>query len=283
MVKQTRTGYVTRDESVIVARKLRKNPGKEFQLWGILHKSSGRTQMSLMTEKDIVMWGQHPEREQYHVEVLAKRIYWVNHYTQQQLADSIYVTGNNGRLQNILKELEAKHEPQTVAELDELKYPIKTTKGLYIGDPCYVLQGLAWKDFIKQYNEIYETQYKHLNFKGYVIGVSETKYGDGEYLDNQGFVYPVDAGLIGALPLEVVDESLASLGQVIYGKFKANVSYEKGDIIINIAGETEIRIETQVYEFESQDFQLDEEEYPDWENDEWDDDDEWTEDDEWDV
>ena len=84
------------------------------------------------------------------------------------------------------------------------KVTIKSSKGFYIGDICYVLN----KDF---YHGVWgAADYKDGKYAdpetGVEFAVAGTAYGDGEYQDNHGNRYPVDAGVIGLVPLELVEE-----------------------------------------------------------------------------
>ncbi len=70
----------------------------------------------------------------------------------------------------------------------------------YIGDPCYVIE--EWDDFL---GPLWASQYTQFEWKGkQCIGFS-TAYGDGCYEDDEGNQYPVDAGIIGAVPIELCD------------------------------------------------------------------------------
>ena len=72
--------------------------------------------------------------------------------------------------------------------------------GMYfVGDPCYAIDEdwgdvLEDTDFFRAGEGMYETC-------GLTFGAVDTKYGDGEYLDQWGNSYPVDAGLLGAVKL----------------------------------------------------------------------------------
>jgi hypothetical protein len=67
----------------------------------------------------------------------------------------------------------------------------------YIGDPCYVMSNKEWSDILKPFWESEGELQKHNNHPYFMAG---TAYGDGEYKDNHGDYYGVDAGLLGAIP-----------------------------------------------------------------------------------
>lgn len=72
----------------------------------------------------------------------------------------------------------------------------------YIGDPCYILPNRDWSKILNQTNyfdgEIYQLYGKNVWGHG-------TAYGDGSYPDQFGNSYPVDAGLIAVIPIEICD------------------------------------------------------------------------------
>lgn len=74
----------------------------------------------------------------------------------------------------------------------------------FVGDPCYGVPNDRWMEWLEAAN--YEDNPRllvaALNERT-VVGVG-TAYGDGEYFDQQGRRYPVDAGLIGVVPVELV-------------------------------------------------------------------------------
>lgn len=73
----------------------------------------------------------------------------------------------------------------------------------YIGDPCYLFDESSWGKVIAITNYFKEDgRYDIFGKKCFVGG---TKYGDGTYDDNYGREYGVDAGLIGILPIELIE------------------------------------------------------------------------------
>lgn len=69
----------------------------------------------------------------------------------------------------------------------------------YIGDPCYAFQGENWDKILNE-TDFFETGKVHNG-----IWAGSTAYGDGAYTDQLGNEYPVDAGLIGIIPIESCD------------------------------------------------------------------------------
>ena len=97
---------------------------------------------------------------------------------------------------------------------------ISSNEGFYIGDVCYVLPGSI-------YHGIWQERYDFENGlirvsgedggdtddePGSAFAVAGTLYGDGIYWDEHGNEYPVDAGVIGLVPLELATEYEERMG-----------------------------------------------------------------------
>lgn len=81
--------------------------------------------------------------------------------------------------------------------------------GTYVvGDPCYSIPDDKWMDWLEA-ADFTVADRNHVLFAevdGHpCVGVS-TAYGDGEYEGSDGNSYPVDAGLIGLVAIEVADK-----------------------------------------------------------------------------
>lgn len=75
-----------------------------------------------------------------------------------------------------------------------LNFPAGT---YYIGDPCYAFQGSDWDKILAE-SDFFSNEGKTQN-----MWAGSTAYGDGTYNDQFGNEYPVDAGLIGIMPIEM--------------------------------------------------------------------------------
>ena len=138
----------------------------------------------------------------------------------------------------------------------------------FIGDPCYAIKDELWSEFC---NNLFNAEAER-NFTGEVIlrgvkiFVSNTQYGDGCYEDQYGNSYSVDAGLIGAVPLEEgitkEENEFADLGLIVDIDRDFNCYYLDEDGTIEINGHI---IETGFYE---DDYVYWEEEGDDWGDDE---------------
>ena len=94
---------------------------------------------------------------------------------------------------------------------------ISSNEGFYIGDVCYVLPGSIYHGI---WQERYDFEKGLIRVSGEDSGdcedtdidpgsafaVAGTLYGDGIYWDEHGNEYPVDAGVIGLVPLELATE-----------------------------------------------------------------------------
>ena len=83
-----------------------------------------------------------------------------------------------------------------------VKANLKSNKGFYVGDICYVLDDEIYDKIwgAAGYRDgEYETEFGK-------FAVASTAYGDGEYDDQFGHSYGVDAGVIGIVPWEILDK-----------------------------------------------------------------------------
>ena len=117
-----------------------------------------------------------------------------------------------------------------------MKKANKLPEGLYfIGDPCYVVKDELWSEYCDESPDLDEGGV--FEFHGAQVFVSSTQYGDGTYYDQESGVYPVDAGVIGATPLEAgftVEDVREDLGEIIFidEEFECEVLDHEGTIKI---------------------------------------------------
>lgn len=149
---------------------------------------------------------------------------------------------------------------------------VKSEKGFYIGDICYVLEDDIYYDVWGKQNfpdGIIEVPGTGLSF-----AVGGTAYGDGTYSDNHGNYYEVDAGVIGVVPLELVKkidlEEADEDGNVVYTPGEAEFSANKGIFDITLPDGETIYINTADDEEDEEDDDWDE----DWEDEDTEEDDE---------
>lgn len=118
------------------------------------------------------------------------------------------------------REAVAYHQPQivsshTVYELAPGRY--------VIGDPCYNVPKHHWGSLLESCDYFEQSALGYYDTdptlekdhrRVYVIALS-TRYGDGLYVDNQGHRYGVDAGLIGIIHADDLDEIDTDLSRVV--------------------------------------------------------------------
>ena len=87
----------------------------------------------------------------------------------------------------------------------------------FLGDPCYAVPGGAWGALL-QTCDVFTTPVGTV--LGHEVLAFGTQWGDGEYTDQHGHKYCVDAGLIGLTPIALARQCsdfarLARLGQLV--------------------------------------------------------------------
>ena len=113
---------------------------------------------------------------------------------------------------------------------------VKSEKGFYIGDICYVLDNNIYHNVWGKQG--YSDGIIEVPGTGLSFAVGGTAYGDGTYWDNHGKCYCVDAGVIGIVPLELIEnadlEEANEDGKVVYTPGEAKFSASEGifDIIL---------------------------------------------------
>lgn len=81
---------------------------------------------------------------------------------------------------------------------------IKSTIGFYFGDPCYVMSEEDYHELLDQMFDDKSTErVGKFTVDGHELIVDNTAYGDGTY-SGWNDSYPVDAGMLGVIPLELV-------------------------------------------------------------------------------
>ena len=82
---------------------------------------------------------------------------------------------------------------------------LTSKQGFYVGDPCYVLDDSNYYGIIGDRDGWRHGPHLCKALDGSELNMADdhTAWGDGEYTDNLGNFYPVDAGILGAVPLEL--------------------------------------------------------------------------------
>lgn len=94
------------------------------------------------------------------------------------------------------------------------KVEVEVPAGKYIlGDPCYAVPDSEWMELLESCDyfntpigTIRRNGYSETTgaFKPFKVVAFNTRWGDGCYEGTDGCMYPVDAGLIGLVPIELV-------------------------------------------------------------------------------
>ena len=113
----------------------------------------------------------------------------------------------------------------------------------YVGDLCYVMHN-EWDEFcdlttdgMRCLDGVFQLA------DGRQFATFSTKYGDGEYYDQLGNSYPVDAGLIGCIRVEdLTEEVRVGTGKICHFNSDFPVGSQNGlitigDLVIDTAEE----------------------------------------------
>lgn len=79
----------------------------------------------------------------------------------------------------------------------------------WIGDPCYVFphdgpMENKWDELLNEVDFFETLSYGEIDDGKIKVWAASTAYGDGHYISSNDKAFPVDAGLIGIVPLETV-------------------------------------------------------------------------------
>lgn len=80
----------------------------------------------------------------------------------------------------------------------------------YVGDPCYVYgqEHDEWLNFLNK--GVWQVDNEPFKYKGFTCFCGCAKWGDGQYVGSDGFLYLPDTGMIGAIPVDMVDKPYCS-------------------------------------------------------------------------
>ena len=116
-------------------------------------------------------------------------------------------------------------------------------KGFYIGDICCALSDAIYRGFWGD-EKGFEDGVHTVPGIGLRFAVARTAYGDGCYEDQERFVYGVDAGVMGLVPIELVEKDVEDLGKVVLGGGEASFESEDGIFDIALPDGKHINIDT---------------------------------------
>jgi len=84
----------------------------------------------------------------------------------------------------------------------------------YLGDPCYVIEGEKWDEFLGPYWDV-GGHGGIFDFDGLPVCAFQTQWGDGCYEASTGARLGVDAGIIGVVPAALMTTGDFSLGDEV--------------------------------------------------------------------
>ncbi len=125
-----------------------------------------------------------------------------------------------------------------------VKGKIYSKLGFVITDICYVL---SEEHYTNSWGEKHNYSDGVFEINGFRFAVGSTAYGDGVYFDNEAHKYPVDAGNIGLVPLELVGKKDGLQFGTVFGiPGEAEFSCENGVFDIILPNGHEIHINTRL-------------------------------------
>lgn len=80
----------------------------------------------------------------------------------------------------------------------------------WLGDPCYVIRSNDWIEFCNEFSSEEDKDNSYIKLKDVNVLAFPTYHGDGCYSDQNGNQFSVDAGLIGLVPHEYLENSSES-------------------------------------------------------------------------
>lgn len=119
---------------------------------------------------------------------------------------------------------------------------VESEKGFYIGDVCYVLDDDIYYNVWGNIHEFKDGWVKDPK-TGLHFAVARTAWGDGGYEGNDEFIYHVDAGVIGLVPMELCSKQTDG-GRFVEGGGVAMFFAEKGKFEISLPNGEIINIDT---------------------------------------
>lgn len=94
-----------------------------------------------------------------------------------------------------------------MSNMQEEKAVIFPAGKYYIGDPCYVFSCESWSKLCDE-TDCFENGEDHphlFSHRGHKFFGASTAHGDGTFYDSDGYQYGVDAGMLGIVPLALVE------------------------------------------------------------------------------
>lgn len=117
-----------------------------------------------------------------------------------------------------------------------------------MGDPCYSVPDERWIEWLEAADYMSEPDILLADIDGKpVLGIS-TAHGDGQYYDEEGRSYPVDAGLIGLVPVELAEGEPSGAHRVTFTSDILCETYEGKIVLGHITIDTDPDEDDMCYE-----------------------------------
>lgn len=105
------------------------------------------------------------------------------------------------------------------AKIDPASESITVPAGIYyVGDPCYTAgqDDNAWQKWCNAVPD--NGELLAATYNGFPVIGLHTAHGDGTYNDSDGYEYGVDAGMIGIVPVELIEKMGVQVDSSDYGR-----------------------------------------------------------------
>ena len=116
----------------------------------------------------------------------------------------------------------------------EVKGCVSSEKGFYVGDICYALRDDIYHGFWGNVKHFDDGVFDVPTCDGMSFAVGSTACGDGCYPDQLGHAFPVDAGNIGVVPIELVKDMDKAIDLGLVVDAPGTATFESVDGIFNI-------------------------------------------------
>lgn len=106
----------------------------------------------------------------------------------------------------------------------------------WLGDPCYVIRSNDWLQFCNEYSWQEDKDNSSVTLEnGINVLAFSTYYGDGCYNDQHGNEFSVDAGLIGLVPHEYLENDFES-NSTTYAHLGTVVEFSEDTLCFTVDG-----------------------------------------------
>jgi hypothetical protein len=129
------------------------------------------------------------------------------HFEKNMATETLKTTGPRFKVRGSFAPGEIKVEPLPKEFVSSSGVIVLPAGRYFVGDPCYTAgnDDAAWQDWCKV-TDSGDGETLAATYNGLPVVGLHTAYGDGTYYDESGREYGVDAGIIGAVPEELIEK-----------------------------------------------------------------------------